>query len=172
MENCLKFDYIAVDTEGYAPNLLGISVAHPGLHSMYLPIGHKEDVNLDAEVFDFLRYVLRTVPYRIFHNAGHDLMALPELFDLPFICTMIMGHMVDENVISKGLDWMHKTYCGGEGKIMHPLMESIIKTHGWYMVPFELINEYGDNDALITMELFLKLKPLFEEQFGSIWSTV
>lgn len=170
LENCSTFKYIAVDTEGYAPNLLGISIAHPGLQSMYFPIGHKEDVNLDAETHDLLKEILISVPYRIFHHAGHDLIALPYLFDLPFVCTMIMGHMVDENIMSKGLDYMHKFYCGGEGKQMHPLMESIIKTMGWYYVPFELVNYYASIDAQITMELFLRLLPRYEAEFGSLWS--
>jgi len=170
LENCLTFKYVAVDTEGFYPNLLGISIAHPGLTSMYFPLGHREDVNIDAEVRQRIEDVLKTIAYRIFHHAGHDLVALPYLFDLPFVCTMIMGHMVDENVMSKSLDYMHKCYCGGEGKQKHPLMESIIKSMGWDYVPFELINLYACVDAQITMELFLKLLPLYEEQFGPLWS--
>jgi DNA polymerase I-like protein with 3'-5' exonuclease and polymerase domains len=170
LENCLTFKYLAVDTEGYAPNILGISIAHPALHSMYFPVGHREDVNVDEETSEFISHVLKTVPYRIFHNAGHDLIALPYLFNLPFICTMIMGHMVNENLMSKGLDFMHKMYCGGEGKEMDPLMASIIKTMGWEYVPYALMYGYATHDAKITMELFLKLLPLYEEQFGSPWS--
>lgn len=169
LENCSTFKYVAVDTEGYAPNLLGISVANP-LESMYFPVGHMEDVNIDEEITGILQQTLKKIPYRVFHNAGHDLIALPYLFDLPFVCTMIMGHMVDENLMSKSLDYMHKHYCNGEGKLMHPLMESIIKNQGWYYVPFELMNAYADNDAKITMELFLTLLPKYEEQFGSFWS--
>lgn len=170
LDNCLTFKFIAVDTEGYYPDLLGISVAHPGLQSVYYPIGHREDVNIDSEVDGLLRHVLASVPYRIFHNAGHDLAALPELMDLPFICTMVLGHMVDENVMSKSLDYMHKTYCKGEGKQMHPLMASIIKTMGWYHVPYSLLYDYARVDARITMELFQQLLPLYEEQFGPLFS--
>ncbi len=171
LEDCLTFKYLAVDTEGYAPNPLGISIAHPALRSMYFPVGHREDVNIDEETYGFLCHVLRSVPYRIMHNAGHDLTILPFLFDLPFICTMIIGHMVDENVMSKGLDYMHKHHCGGEGKEMHPLMTSIIKTHGWEYVPYALMYEYATTDALITMELFQTLLPKYEAQFGPLWSS-
>lgn len=171
LESCLSFKYIVVDTEGYVEQgLLGLSVCNPGLQSLYFPLGHREDVNIDEETKEFLFHVLKTVPVRIMHNAAHDMIALPFIYDLPFVCTMIMGHMVDENIMSKGLDYMHKHYCGGEGKNRHPLMQSIIDTMGWYHVPFVLVNEYGDNDALITMELFLKLLPLYEEQFGPLWS--
>lgn len=174
MEACSNFKYLAVDTEGYIPNPLGISVSTPLLESMYFPIGHAEDVNIDEETHEYLREVLIKAPYRVLHNAGHDLVVLPYLFDLPFIDTMIMGHMVDENVISKGLDWMHKTYCPKSeysGKEMPELMASIIKTLGWYMVPYALMYVYATTDALITMELFLELKPKFEEQYGPIWSS-
>jgi hypothetical protein len=170
LENCSTFKYLAVDTEGFAPNYLGISVAHPGMTGMYFPIGQKEPVNIDEELKEKLFLVLKKVPYRVFHHAGHDLTVLPELFDLPFVCTMIMGHMVDENVISKGLDWMHKTYCGGEGKQMDPLMKQIISTMGWDYVPYHLISHYAATDAVITMELFIALLPLYEEQFGPLWT--
>ncbi len=170
MVNSAVFKYLAVDTEGYAPHPLGISVCNPALQSMYFPVGHKEDVNIDSDIESLLRDTLRNVPYRIFHNAGHDITILPDLWDLPFVCTMIMGHMVNENVASKKLDYMHKFFCGGEGKVMDPLMSSIIKTMGWEYVPFELMNEYADNDAVITMELFLTLLPLYEQQFGPLWS--
>jgi hypothetical protein len=172
LENCLQFKYLAVDTEGYAPNPLGISIAHPGLQSMYFPVNHREDINIDSETYEFLVHVLKTVPYRIMHHAGHDITILPFLRDLRFVCTMIMGHMVNENIMSKGLDYMHKFFCGGEGKQKHPLMESIIETMGWEYVPFELINLYAEIDARITMELFLRLLPLYEEQFGPLWSTL
>lgn len=170
MELCSNFDYLAVDTEGYAPNILGISIAHPGLFSVYFPIGHKENCNIDAETYEYLKHVLCRVAYRIFHNAGHDLIALPYLFDLPFVCTMIMGHMVDENVISKSLDYMSKYYCGNEGKQMDPAMASIIKSMGWEYVPYALMYDYARVDASITMGLFQKLWPLYELQFGPLWS--
>lgn len=171
LESCLTFKYISVDTEGYAPNILGLSIANPALHSMYFPLGHKENVNVDEEVKKAIQHCLQRVPYRIMHHAGHDIIALPEIADLPFVCTMIMGHMVDENLMSKGLDYMHKFYCGKEGKQMDSLMASIIKTMGWEYVPYALMYWYATNDALITMELFLTLLPLYEAQFGPLWSS-
>lgn len=173
LENCSLFDYLAVDTEGYAPDILGLSIAHPGLDSMYFPLGHKENVNVDSEVRERISEVLRAAPYRIFHHAGHDIIALPDLHNLPFVCTMIMGHMVDENLMSKGLDYMHKFYCGGDGsgKQMDPVMKAIITTMGWEYVPYALMYDYGRVDAKITMELFMKLLPRYEEQFGPLWTS-
>lgn len=88
-----------------------------------------------------------------------------------FFDTMIGGHMVDENVISKSLDWMCKFYEVDEGKQMHPLMRSIIDTWGWYHVPYALLYGYATHDALITMKLFQKILPMYEEQFGPLWSS-
>jgi DNA polymerase I-like protein with 3'-5' exonuclease and polymerase domains len=171
LENCLAFKYIAVDTEGFtAEDILGISIAHPGLQGLYFPYGHRENVNVDEEVREKVSYVLKTVPYRVFHHAGHDLNILPELFDLPFADTMIMAHMVDENIMSKGLDFLHKWYTGKEGKQKPELMQRIIDTMGWTWVPFELMNLYAEIDAVITMELFQVLLALYEEQFGPLWS--
>lgn len=170
LENCLGHSYIAVDTEGYAPNILGISIADPFLNSMYFPIGHREAVNLDKETTALLKHVLTKVRYRIFHNAGHDLISLPYLFDLPFLDTMIIGHMVNENLMSKSLDYMHKELCGGEGKKRPELMQSIIDSMGWSYVPYALMYIYATEDAKITMELFIKVKQMYEEQFGSFWS--
>lgn len=170
MENCLAFNYIAVDTEGFIPNPLGISIAHPGLDTYYYPIGHREDVNIDDETRERLFYVLKKVPIRVMHHAGHDLCVLPDLFDLPFVDTMVMAHMIDENLMSKRLDYLHKHYCDGAGKEMDPLMASIIKTMGWDYVPYALMNAYAGVDARITMELFMKMLPLFEAQFGPLWS--
>lgn len=171
LENCLQFKYIAVDTEGFtADTILGISIAHPAMESMYFPVGHKEDVNVDEVVAQKIRNVLCTVPYRIMHNAGHDINILPYIRELPFVCTMIMGHMVDENVMSKSLDYMHKFYTGKEGKEKPKIMQDIIDTMGWEYVPFEMMNAYAETDALITMELFLELLPKYEAQFGSLWT--
>lgn len=173
LDLCSTFKYLSVDTEGYAPNILGVSIANPILGSMYFPLGHKEDVNLDDNLRKTLRRVLEQVPIRIFHNAGHDLTALPYLFDLPFFDTMIIGHMVDENIMSKSLDFMVKTYCPGEeAKQMDPLMKSIIDTWGWEYVPYSLMYPYATQDALITMKLFHRLLPLYKEQFGSPWSFI
>lgn len=172
LASCLTFDYIAVDTEGFtAETRLGTSICNPLMQAMYFPEGHKEqDVNIDAEVREALAYTLKTVRYRIFHHAGHDIVILPELADLPFICTMIMAHMIDENVMSKGLDYLDKYYCNGVGKQKPKVMQDIINDFGWEWVPFPMMNAYATVDAYAAMNLFKTIRPLYEAQFGPIWS--
>lgn len=170
LERSSEFKYIAVDTEGYSYRPLGISIANPLGECAYFPIGHTEDVNIDEELYKQLIETIKKIPYRIMHNAGHDIVILPELHDLNFVCTMIMAHMVDENVMSKALDYLHKIYCGGDGKTGDPIMQGIIDTMGWYAVPYMLMYKYAANDAKITMELFLELLPRYEKEFGPLWS--
>ncbi len=185
----MDYDYISVDSEGWprgatyqvnntkyvSQGLLGISIALPTLQGMYFPLGHTfEDVNISPLVRSLMIDVLKSVKYRIFHNAPHDLYSMLELVDmreLPFLDTMILGHMVNENLYSKSLDVMHKHYCKGTGKDRDPMMQGIIDALGWYMVPFELVNRYGSVDAEITMELAQTLIPLYTEQFGPLWTT-
>jgi DNA polymerase-1 len=159
--------FVAVDTEG---DMLGFSVAIPGF-AMYIPVAHlQEDVNLDPT--EAIK-VIDSVPCRIFHNAAHDLQIFENYgtpLNGPFIDTMIIAHMVDENIPSKQLDYLHKHYCKGEGKNRHPMMEGIIKAMGWEYVPIELMCEYATNDAVITLELFMTLRPLYEKQFGAFFS--
>ncbi len=170
LERSSAFKYISVDTEGYSYRPLGISIANPLGEAAYFPIGHTEDVNIDDELYKQLMHTIEKVPYRIMHHAGHDITILPSIHDLPFVCTMIMAHMIDENVMSKRLDYLHKLYCGGDGKTGDPVMQGIIDTMGWYAVPYVLMNKYAANDAKITMELFLELLRRYEAEFGSLWS--
>jgi DNA polymerase I-like protein with 3'-5' exonuclease and polymerase domains len=188
LENCLEFDYISVDSEGWprgatyevnkkkliSPGILGVSIALPTLDTMYFPLNHTfEDVNISPIVRSLLIDVLKSVKYRIFHHAAHDLYSMLELVDmreLLFLDTMILAHMVDENFYSKQLDALHKHYCKGSGKDRDPMMQGIIDAVGWYMIPFELVNRYASVDSQITMELAQTLIPLYTEQFGPLWS--
>jgi DNA polymerase I-like protein with 3'-5' exonuclease and polymerase domains len=153
---------------------LGLSLAVAG-YGMYFPIGHlEEDVNIDDEVYECAIDTIKNHRLRVFQNAGYDLMVFEKLgvkLDGPFACTMIMAHMVDENLPSKSLDSLHKVFVpNGVGKIRHPLMQHIIDTMGWRYVPVYLMNEYGTQDAVATSELFMVLAPLFEAQFGEMFS--
>lgn len=170
-----KMRFAAVDTEKDPETLqfLGMSVAFPGM-GMYFPVGHMEkDANIEIPTLELLMKTIRDIPLRVFQHAGHDLMEFQELDfplqDLPFACTMIMAHMIDENVISKSLDHLHKTYTGGVGKIKHPVMEHITSKVGWRFVPVALMNQYGKQDAVATCELFCAVEPLWEKQYGPLY---
>jgi DNA polymerase I-like protein with 3'-5' exonuclease and polymerase domains len=172
------FPHIAVDTEGDfkfdPPLFLGFSVAYKTT-GYYVPVGHfkEPDANVDEDVLELAMKKIEEAPLRVFQHAGHDLMVLDQLgypmWDKPFACTMIMAHMINENLPSKSLDSLHKTFTGGVGKIRHPVMQQIIDTLGWSSVPVYLMNEYGTQDAVATSELFLELEPRYVEQFGPLY---
>ncbi len=172
LEHCSGFEYLAVDTEGFnsTDRFFGISIATP-LQSMYFPYNHLDEKPVSDEIKHEIRTVLTSVPYRIMHNAGHDIVMLPYIANLPFVCTMIMAHMVNENWMSKSLEYLHKEVCGGEGKIKDPLMDSIKRTLGWEYIPFPIVNKYAAEDAFITFELFLELRRRYEQEFGPLWSS-
>ena len=155
---------------------LGISIGFAAT-GMYFPINHiEEDANIDDEVYDLLVDTMRSCPLRIFHNAAFDLTQFAkhlnlDLWHLPFADTMIMAHMIDENVMSKQLDYLCKYYLGNEGKNRSPLMQSMIDTMGWRYVPTVMLADYAANDAKITWELFMYLRPLFEEQYGPLYGS-
>lgn len=153
---------------------LGVSVGFAAT-GMYFPINHlEEDANIDDDIYELLFETIRNCPLRIFHNAAFDLTQFVkhfnlDLWSLPFADTMIMAHMVDENVMSKKLDYLCKYYLGNEGKNRSPLMQSMIDSMGWRYVPTIMLADYGANDAKITWELYHCLKPMFEEQYGPLY---
>lgn len=177
-ENSNPSSHLVIDTEGdfaYDPPLfLGMSLSLPLGQQVYLPFGHPyEDVNLPKETLEKAFDVIRNAPLRVFHNASHDLVVLRDIgcdvIDLPFADTMLMAHMLDENLKSKQLDFLVKHYLRIEGKKRNPLMQGIIDTMGWSHVPSMLMTEYAEQDARITNLLFLYLRPLFEKEFGPLF---
>lgn len=169
--------HIAVDTEkDYKvdpPLFLGFSIAFPGAGT-YFPVGHLEQgVNIDEDLFHLAMKTIQNNKIRVFQHAGHDLIELEELgypmWHIPYACTMVMAHMIDENLLSKSLDSLHKHFTGGVGKIRDPLMQDTIDTMGWRYVPTMLMMEYGTQDAVATSELFEILEPLYIEQFGPLY---
>lgn len=169
---------LAVDSESdpKVDLFLGISVGFAAT-GIYFPFNHmEEDANIDDDVCDLLFETLRTVPLRVFHNAAFDLSQFAkhlnlDLWPLPFADTMIMAHMVNENVMSKKLDYLCKYYLGNEGKNRSALMQSIIDNLGWRYVPTVILADYAANDAKITWELYQYLLPLFEEQYGPLYDS-
>lgn len=168
--------HIGVDTESDftldPPLFLGFSLAF-GSQGMYFPVAHMEDGNVDSDIIELGMKIISENPLRVFQNAGHDLQVLDDLgcpmWDKPFACTMIMAHMIDENIISKDLDTLHKMFTGGKGKLRDPVMQQIIDTMGWRYVPIQLMAEYGAQDAIAASELFIELEPIYKNQFGDLY---
>ena len=172
-------EYVAVDTEASGKDvrdgqgfLMGISVAYSD-RAEYLPFRHPKGYNMPVEWRDDLQHALDNAGCLIFHNAKFDLASLRTLGITvagKFYDTMLMAHMVNENYMSKALDYLGKQLCGEE-KIKDEMMQAIIKGKGWDAIPSEIIEEYACQDAALTLKLFHKLYPEFKAQGfdGELW---
>lgn len=168
--------YIAVDTEGTLNHPFsetwGLSTAVDA-GSEYFGFNHQFGQNLPQSWLPEIKEAIEAAPYLILHHAKHDLRALRNLgidYQGPFYDTMMMFHMVDENLLSKELDYLGKKFIG-KGKNKSPAMEKLIKHFGWDWVPLEMFRSYGDNDASITKALFEYIYPQFQDQSfdGELW---
>lgn len=168
--------YLVLDTEGELTHPFsttwGFSYSVNGV-SEYFPFNHISGDNLDRRYLVMFKRVIENHACVVFHNAKHDLRALRSLginITGKFYCTMLMSHMVNENLFAQSLDSVSQ-YYGGKPKSMHPTMAEIIKKMGWRYVPSWMFKSYAGNDAFITEELFYKLLPEFISQGydGELW---
>jgi len=182
-----KTPYLIIDTEG--------TLTHPHSETWgfsyyctefqtaeYFAFHHRHGRNLPREWRDEAKDVIENHPCIVMHNAKHDLRALQNLdihFTGHFYCTQQMAHFINENLMSKQLNWLSRHF-GGSPKNMPPEVQKLIDAFGWPMVPAEVMRSYATNDAIITGELLLKLLPQFQEQgferspfgdFPSPWET-
>lgn len=176
--------WIPVDTESngldnrFHPDhkTMGISVWLPGWRTgKYFPFNHRYG-NCEPELLPVFKALFEDPSKTlVFHNAKHDIKAL-QYFGIEctdnYYDTMLMTHFIREELPSKSLDYVSKTY-GGDPKNRGKVMQKIIDRFGWGAVPIEMMTPYASNDAKITGELFMKLLPTFrKEGFDSgLWST-
>lgn len=171
-----KAPYLVVDTEGTLNHPFsetwGLSTSYQG-YGDYFPFRHKYGQNLPTEWLVKLAGVIQNHKCLIFHNAKHDLKALRNFsidYKGKFYDTMLMAHWINENLVSKELDWLSKHY-DGPGKSLDPAMELIKKKLGWSWIPAEQMHRYGQQDAVITEHIFNAMLPEFTSQGfdGELW---
>lgn len=164
---------LAIDTETNAldvrcdPNfkLLGVSYACQG-EAGYLPVGHFGKGNTPVlNALQKLRCLLDDASHVVFHNAKFDLQVLKrglglDLYSSNWYDTMLMQHMVNENLPSKALDFLGKHYFG-IGKEKDEAFETFLKGPGWGFIPVWMMEPYAIQDAKLTLRLFELLYPMF-----------
>ncbi len=180
IDELLKAPYVAVDTETTGQDcrdgrgwLMGLSVATETT-AEYLPFRHTEGENLLKEWISTLQFVFPRLKCIIFHNAKFDIVSLGtigiEVSDR-FYDTMLMAHMIDENIPSKSLEFLGNKFVG-EGKARDDFFKKYLKLEGWANIPTEVMEPYAKQDAALTLKLFHKLYPKFKEQkFEDLWPT-
>jgi len=176
MEVFSKAPELTVDTEGTLTHphseTWGVSISYGGI-AEYFAFNHMLGQNLPGEWLSAVVKVLENCPQLNFHHAKHDLKALRNLglnYTGKFYDTMLMQHMVNENLYSKELDALAVHYKT-ERKRNDSLMKDLIKGFGWDYVPVEIIRPYGANDAYITEVIKNLIQPDFEAQGfdGELW---
>lgn len=176
MANLQGAEAITTDTEGSLNHpyskTFGLSTSVLGI-SEYFPVGHRFGENLPSEWVPELCKVVEHAPVLIMHNAKHDLRALRNMginYTGKFYDTMLMAHMINENIPNKGLDYLSKIH-GGEPKKRSQFMNDTITAFGWDFIPVEEMRPYAANDAYITEQLFIALWDDFRGQGfdGELW---
>jgi DNA polymerase I-like protein with 3'-5' exonuclease and polymerase domains len=177
---------MAIDLETRDPNLttmgpgwatkngeiIGIAVA-AGDFSGYFPIAHANGPNLDKKTtMRWLQKQLAT-PHmtKVMHNASYDtgwLMAEGIKVEGPIIDTMLAAPLLDENRMSYRLDLLGKDYLGmrkDEKVLKQAAAEWGIdpKAEMWKL-PARYVGVYAEADAVLTLKLWERFKPMLEDQ--------
>ena len=155
---------------------MGIAVYVPG-KAFYIPVGHsnffEEAVNLQVPEDFFMGIKCPT----IYHNAKFDLQVLSNAgIEVPtdqVWDTMLLAHFINENEADKksffkgkaynySLEAMAKKYCS----LNKATTTSAVMKKDWSNMPIVAMGRYGMQDAIVTAELFLALKNMFNAEFS------
>lgn len=134
--------------------------------SAYFPFRHNIG-NIPQSLLSQLKRVIEEAPCIVFHNAKFDLVSLRTLginYTGKFYDTMLMMHMIDENLPSKALDYCVKAYTGQKGKVYSDAFLAMKKVMGWNGIPATIMEPYAINDAEITGVLFNTIYDIFERE--------
>jgi DNA polymerase I-like protein with 3'-5' exonuclease and polymerase domains len=152
--------------------VIGVSIAS-GDFSGYFPIAHAAGPNLDKKVvLRWLQVQLNTPgTTKIMHNASYDvgwLLAEGIKMQGPIIDTMLVAPLLDENRMSYRLDLLGKDYLGlrkDEKILRNAAAEWGIdpKSEMWRL-PARYVGVYAEQDAVLTLKLWERFRPMLEEQ--------
>ncbi len=177
---------ISVDTETNAYDIrdgrgfcMGTSIAFGFndqlVHSTYFPFRHKHGVNYQHFILDQVKDLIETHDAVVFHNAKFDLVSLNSLGINRtglFYDTMLMAHMVNENLLSKSLDFCSRWFLKEKGKDKADALDMFIKASGWENVPAIAMFDYACRDAELTLALYYHLNKEMSAQSlydGELW---
>jgi DNA polymerase-1 len=169
-------DDLAVDTETSGLNvrngvdyLTGICI-DTGFSSFYLPFRHAKgtEQNLNMRWIEHIWNIFRKKPLT-WHNQKFDYHSLktigidPNTFQGKQFDTLLISHLVNEELWSHELDFLLKWYCKME-KVDGDLIHDLAEIYGWANIPPNVIAPYGAGDARGTRALRNKLWPKLVEQ--------
>jgi DNA polymerase-1 len=158
---------VAIDTETtglkwYKDHIIGVSIECPtaGIHGFI----HCKDERRRQWVYEEANKIERKTEV-IMHNAKFDLHMLntdPDALDWQIYDVPVMLSNIDSRPMnSRALDRAEKTWLGSESKRDHIFSSGGPKNKPW-LWDDEPLADYGYNDALVTFQLYEKLKPTLE----------
>lgn len=170
---------IFVDTETNAEDVrdgrgysTGISLT-VGLFSkpstVYIPVRHiDENISRDRLVAlqNFFAHFKGTL---VFFNAKFDLVSLRTMgidWQGRFYCTMIMTHLINENLpMKRDLNNCVKMYVSKEESKKDDIaFTTLVKLVGWANVPYGAMRPYAEHDSYITYLLFYAILDKFKKE--------
>jgi DNA polymerase I-like protein with 3'-5' exonuclease and polymerase domains len=183
--NIKDADKIAIDLETKDPNIMdkgpgwatndgeiiGVAIAVDGWKGYY-PIRHETGFNHDPRVvFDWLNEMLSGEGEKIAHNATYDfgwLEAEGVKWNGRIIDTMIVAPLINENKYSYSLNAVSKEYLA-ESKNEFLLNETAAQwgvnpKSEMYKIPSQYVGEYAEQDAVLCLKLWDRLKPEITQQ--------
>jgi len=183
--NIKDADKIAIDLETKDPNIMdkgpgwatkdgeiiGVAIAVDGWKGYY-PIRHETGFNHDPRVvFDWLNEMLSGEGEKIAHNATYDfgwLEAEGVKWNGRIIDTMIAAPLINENKYSYSLNAVSKEYLA-ESKNEFLLNETAAQwgvnpKSEMYKIPSQYVGEYAEQDAVLCLKLWDRLKPEITQQ--------
>jgi DNA polymerase-1 len=166
-------DEIGIDTETTGLNvrngvdyLMGVCFSVEGL-SGYIPFRHKTD-NVSQKWITSLFDVLVSKPL-IWHNRKFDWHSIrtlgvdPTTLQGPQYDTLIIAHLVDEELYSKELNFLAKKFLNSEKEDSDEI-HKLGEIYGWRSIPPDVIAPYGATDADLTRRLKHVLWPKLVNQ--------
>lgn len=173
LEHLENADEIGVDTETSGLNVrngvdyfMGLCIATEHKKG-YIPFRHNSG-NVDRHWVRPLFDVLSEKPL-VWHNRKFDYHSIrtigvdPNDFKGPSYDTLLISHLINEELYSHQLDALAKYYLN-DAKKDSSEVHKLGDIYGWANLPVDVVGPYGEHDADITLRLKNKLWPLLVEQ--------
>ncbi len=179
---------LAIDTETTSldvmrAELVGLSLAVEPEEAFYVPLGHEDAFGQPvpgqlerAAVVERLGPVLADPSIlKIGHNIKYDLSVLARAGlerVAPLDDTMLLSYVLDGGRHGHGMDELAKRWLDYETIPYEAVCGKGAAQIGFARVPVERATEYAAEDALVTLRLWLAMRPrLFEERLVALYET-
>lgn len=164
---------VGIDTETTGLNvrngvdyLTGLGLAVEGF-KCYIPFRHGTD-NVSKRWIAPIMECLEQKPLD-WHNRKFDMHSLrtlgvdPLLLRGPHYDTLLIAHLVDEELPSKELDWLSKKFLKDQ-KLDGTEIKELGKIYGWGNIPPHIMGPYGEHDPDLHRRLKNVLWPKLVDQ--------